>query len=306
MLVNKVTVVILTYNDFSYIENAIKSVQIQDYQNIEIIVQDDGSKNFNRDRIEECFHITEGMPREYKIFTNEVNVGTVKNYNNAIKRATGEIIITLAGDDCFYDSKVVTRIVKAFEENDMKICFALRKGMDSKEVYPSKSVIKEFYSLDDNDKLARIFYSNFISGATLYYSRQFLEEMGGFDERFVLIEDYSIVIQALLKGIQIHYLDTITINYNETGVSQTSDKPKKVNLKFVEDLNNINKLLMLPNLHRISSRRMRRYLKLRYYRKFSNCGKFKKLLMSLIYIDVVIDMKKNNVNSDNRFKELMK
>jgi len=47
-----VTVKILTYNNFDYLEQTIESVFSQDYPNIELIVSDDGSLNYDLEYIE--------------------------------------------------------------------------------------------------------------------------------------------------------------------------------------------------------------------------------------------------------------
>ena len=46
---------ILTYNNFQYLKQCIDSVYNQEYKNIEIIIGDDGSKNFDRKYIESLF-----------------------------------------------------------------------------------------------------------------------------------------------------------------------------------------------------------------------------------------------------------
>jgi glycosyltransferase involved in cell wall biosynthesis len=47
-----VTVNMLTYKKLDYLEAALNSVFVQDYQNIEIIISDDGSPNFYKEYIE--------------------------------------------------------------------------------------------------------------------------------------------------------------------------------------------------------------------------------------------------------------
>ena len=46
--IQKVSVIILTYNQMDYLYDAIKSVLNQDYPNIELIVSDDASCNFQK------------------------------------------------------------------------------------------------------------------------------------------------------------------------------------------------------------------------------------------------------------------
>ena len=49
------SLIITHYNQMKYIKEAILSVLNQNYKNIEIIVSDDHSKEFDKDKIEEIF-----------------------------------------------------------------------------------------------------------------------------------------------------------------------------------------------------------------------------------------------------------
>ena len=77
--IQKVSVIILTYNQMDYLYDAIKSVLNQDYPNIELIVSDDASCNFQKGMLEKF--IEENKTDNIKntiIIVNSSNVGTVK------------------------------------------------------------------------------------------------------------------------------------------------------------------------------------------------------------------------------------
>lgn len=113
--IQKVSVIILTYNQMDYLYDAIKSVLNQDYPNIELIVSDDASCNFQKGMLEKF--IEENKTDNIKntiIIVNSSNVGTVKNINGALKKCTGDIIMPLASDDVFYDKTIVSKVVDRF------------------------------------------------------------------------------------------------------------------------------------------------------------------------------------------------
>src|SRR5690606_14552972 len=57
-------------------------------------------------------------------FISEPDTGIYDAINKGIKLATGDIIGILNSDDYFADNDVVSRIVKAFQENEKEIVFA--------------------------------------------------------------------------------------------------------------------------------------------------------------------------------------
>ncbi len=79
-----VTVEMLTYNKFQYIEDALNSVFMQDYPNIELIISDDGSKNFDRRYIERILTKRSNNIKEVKIIHQEystINISILKDIN---------------------------------------------------------------------------------------------------------------------------------------------------------------------------------------------------------------------------------
>ena len=120
----KYTIVLLHYNQMEYIEEAIISVMKQDYKNIELIIADDCSPQFDYKKIEKMIKKHNKHNFEYKILSMKKNSGTVKNLNSAIKKATGDFIHFLASDDALYNSKVVSRFVKEFKDKNKNIITA--------------------------------------------------------------------------------------------------------------------------------------------------------------------------------------
>ncbi len=107
---DKVSVVIPSYNSSSYILNAIQSVLNQTYDNLEVIVADDASTDDTREVVQNI-----GDPR-VKLIERRVNGGAAAARNSAIRSATGRYIAFLDSDDYWLPNKLSVQIDKMQEE----------------------------------------------------------------------------------------------------------------------------------------------------------------------------------------------
>ena len=103
-----VTVLIDTFNYGHFIDEAIRSVLIQDFpaEQMEVIVVDDGSTDDTRERVAEY--------AERVQYFHKPNGGQASAFNFGISRARGEYVALLDADDYWLPSKLST-VVKAFE-----------------------------------------------------------------------------------------------------------------------------------------------------------------------------------------------
>lgn len=105
-----VSVVISNYNYALYLERAVRSVLDQSYEQLEIIICDDGSTDGSRAIIE---HLSRAEARVRAIF--QPNQGQAAAWNAAVAVARGEIICFLDPDDWCEPGKVAA-LVAAFRE----------------------------------------------------------------------------------------------------------------------------------------------------------------------------------------------
>lgn len=93
----KHSVLMVTYNQEDYIENALKSVLSQDVLPYEIVISDDASNDGTWEIIE-AYKLK--YPEIIKASRNKVNLGVYGNFNMVLKKATGDVVSWLSGDDC--------------------------------------------------------------------------------------------------------------------------------------------------------------------------------------------------------------
>lgn len=150
-----VTVIIPTYNRFSYLQNAIDSVKCQTYPNIEIIVVNDCST-------EEKYYIHKfegitviNLPINSKQKFGFACAGGYQR-NFGIKIASGEYIAFLDDDDIWLPNKIELQI-KAMKETGCKM--SCTEGYFGRGIYNKYEKYKKYNSEHYLNDLKRIYKS---------------------------------------------------------------------------------------------------------------------------------------------------
>lgn len=101
-----VSIIMPSYNCGNYVEETIRSVQNQTYQNWEIVFVDDCS---NDDTISRVSRMRESDPR-IRLFRNKKNMGAAISRNNALQEARGRWIAFLDSDDLWEPTKLEKQV----------------------------------------------------------------------------------------------------------------------------------------------------------------------------------------------------
>ena len=224
------SVVILCYRHFEYLFSTIDSVLAQNYPQIELIISDDGSKNFPKGELERYLTAKRKTNIKYvQIRQEKENVGTVKHLNHVLPLCKGDFIVALAGDDALFDECVLSKYVEGFSSapEDCLIQMAQTAMFDEK-----LSTIESFYvgpivrkaierTKESTDELLRLLISEgaCLPSTSTCFKREFFERFGKFDESYVLIEDYPMHVRLAEEGWVIHYNNFIAIKHRHGGIS---------------------------------------------------------------------------------------
>ena len=103
----KVSAIVLTYNHEDYLEDTLDSVVLQDYDNLEIIVADDGSRDRTVEVIQEYAN---RYPNRIMPVINQPNLGVTGNSNRGLFASSGEYIVFLGGDDQYLPGKIAHQV----------------------------------------------------------------------------------------------------------------------------------------------------------------------------------------------------
>lgn len=224
-----VSVVVLTYNSADYVVETLNSVKNQSYNNIELLISDDASLDAT---LEVCKKWIEDNKERFiyaQVISTPKNTGTVGNLNRAIAVSKGEWIKSIGGDDILKPSaisdyvdytqthpevkQVVAKVEFFGEMNPHQINFDLTKRICGDKMSARKQlsiITKRFFG----------------DGPSYFVNKNALVNVGAYDERFPLQEDYPLFIRMIKAGYKMHFLDKYTISYRvrENSVSHLSEE----------------------------------------------------------------------------------
>ena len=150
----KVTVLMAVYNtDFPYVKRAIDSVLIQDFQDFELIIIDDGSTATNRESLLQYVE-----KHENKIsYIRHSNRGQSESINRGVFNSVGEFITILDSDD-EYKPNHLSSCLREIKKDDL-ICSTTETIVDTNDDYfvPDKNDLTKLIHLDETILFGTLF-----------------------------------------------------------------------------------------------------------------------------------------------------
>lgn len=147
-MMRKVSIIIPVYNREKTIERAIVSVVNQSYQNIELIVVDDGSLDKSLDKIN-------ALAKKYEniIVISKENTGVSDSRNIGLNKATGDYVMFLDSDDEYHPT-MVEEMVNKLNKDELRICYYSDILINGKKRFFHD--IEEFCSEDINSSIEKL------------------------------------------------------------------------------------------------------------------------------------------------------
>lgn len=185
-----VSVIIPCFNAERYLEEAIRSIMVQTYSNLEIIIIDDCS-------VDASFEILQRLSAEDErihLYHHEQNRGLVITLNEMIVLSNGAYICRMDADDISMPKRIEKQIAFMEHHKDISICGTLAYDIDDsgKILYKSRLPI----SAEDNELFLPYF-------STLYHPtvlvRKEFYKNHFYDINYMHAEDYELWCRAVFQ-----------------------------------------------------------------------------------------------------------
>ena len=217
-----VSIVIPVYNGSNYMAEAIDSALSQTYDNIEVVVVNDGSKDDGKSD-----EIARGYGDKIRYYPKE-NGGSSSALNEGIKNMKGEWFSWLSHDDLYYKDKVQKQVEylnklldSGTNEADLweNILFTAcdyinGEGKCIKKSNPEaeKTLSEKITNLQGNDYLICEPTKYNFYGCGCLVNKKAFEKVGGFDEKLRLINDLDMWYRLYAGNFKLHYMpEALTI-----------------------------------------------------------------------------------------------
>lgn len=210
------------YNSELYIAEAIQSILNQTYQNIELIIFDDGSKDKTRQVIES---FTDS--RIVKIFSDQ-NFGVVRARNDMIDKAQGKYIALMDADD-IADRFRLEKQLGPLEAGECDLCGSAQWVLDETTGKVKKS--KDKFSDADLRALLSV-YCGLCNSAMMGKAEIF--KRFKYDTTILTSEDYYLWVQMAAAGYRFLNLKERLITYRRYPAQTSSVHLDKFKLTTIE------------------------------------------------------------------------
>lgn len=234
-----VSIIVVTYNSSMYVLETLDSAYNQTYQNIELIIIDDFSKDNTVKIVEQWVEKYKKRFTRVKIIPATENRGIPANCNQGLEAAKGEWIKFIAGDDILTSNCLSDNIAFIAENNSYFIFSDLIWFKDNQAVIEndkSEDIFRAaFAKLDCEGQLK--FYSRypvFLNSPTWFFSKRNIKLV--FDEDFKLLDDQPFIFLFLETKNRVYYMNKKTVKYrrheNSVGALNTKNYYRDFSLCF--------------------------------------------------------------------------
>ncbi len=232
-----VSIVIPVYNGSNYMREAIDSAINQTYDNIEIIVVNDGSTDNG-----ETERIALSYGDKIKYYKKE-NGGCASALNFGISKMQGEWFSWLSHDDVYFPDKIkfAVQMIKKYNLNDNKVIINCASTVIDKNgnAMPHKKSISSTTIISGKKMFAQFMCGKSLNGCALLIPKTALDEIGNFSTEYIYILDWIYWINlALADYIFFEFSDILVKNrkHNEQVSVQKRELLKQETEKFIISL----------------------------------------------------------------------
>ncbi len=219
----RITIITPSLNQADYLERAICSVLDQGYENLEYIVIDGGST----DNSAEIIRLYEDGLAYWQ---SEVDSGPADAINQAIQRATGDIIAVLNADDLYLPG-TLDRVVHQMSRDDTSawaVGHCLRVGELDEQ-------LGQLNASGPDDLAGFLMHdSGYLPSSATFYRRGVFDSYGQFDPQMQFAWSYELNCRLIAQGLTPGIIPSVLSAHREHSHSHSARNTLLSGLEFID------------------------------------------------------------------------
>ena len=260
----RISVVLAVYNHEQFVGQTIESIIGQSFEDWELIIIDDCSKDGSADVVRKyiqgpshhsCPSGTGGpRPADHederiRFYQAEKNRGTVRTFNELLKKARGEYVAFIGSDDIWHSGKLQEQIEYMEQHKETAVCFSWAEFIDENGRLYSEDEKECDYDTQifmhknrTQGEVLRCFFdsANYFCHPSALIRSEVIREIGGFDLRFRQLHDFEYWVRVLQK-YPVHIIQKPLVQYRR--LSTENDSLSAVNkqnmIRFMNEIQTI-------------------------------------------------------------------
>ena len=208
-----VSAVIPTYNYARYVAGAVESVLAQSFDDLEIVVVDDGSTDETADTLHPFLERIRYIHQEHR--------GLAAARNTGIRVARGPYVAFLDSDDLWLPEKVSVQISRL--DGDPAVGLVYGEAALFTETSPGTTTLHSYWAHHPSGKiLPWLVRQNVVPSPTPMVRRQLFDQVGPFDETLSACEDWDMWIR-IARVSEFAYVDRVLAKYRVHAANMSLD-----------------------------------------------------------------------------------
>lgn len=213
----KISIITSCFNREATIAQAIESVLVQDYPNIEYIVIDGASTD-------NSLKIINKYKDKIATIISEPDKGMYEALNKGIRLTTGDIIGLVHSDDFLFAKDTISKMVVAFQKTNADFIYGNGIFVDPQN---TNKVIRNWIS--GNYSKWKVKHGWLPLHPTCYIKKNCIDKLGLYDESYKIAADSDFLVRYLYEAdLKVYYLNEYIIRMRMGGVSTNSKRRKKM------------------------------------------------------------------------------
>jgi glycosyltransferase involved in cell wall biosynthesis len=203
----KISVLICTNNFDRYYEKALRSIEIQDFTDFEIVVVANGIGD------DEFSLLKEHSCKIARVYRTEFR-GITFNRNFGIHHCRAPLVAIMDADDISYPQRLTRQNYFMDVNPNVKVCGTYYENIDKSDKFISKIKLP----INNSNIRKRLLWRNQICHPTVIFRREYIQGKGGYSNLFC--DDYELWLR-LLQDEECHFanIPEVLLGYREPIVS---------------------------------------------------------------------------------------